>query len=99
MSYRHLPLQCECGEVPDRILEVGFSADHELVVHFWCSDCCRAVYVSKPLTECWRECPEPELTPELQAVHSAETRDADTRFLESLGIRYLDESPPLSTAG
>jgi len=87
MSYRHLRLACECGEVPDRILEVGFTADHEMVIHFWCSACHRSVYLSKSLSECWRDCPEPEAVPQLRAAHAAETSAADAKFLQSLGIR------------
>jgi hypothetical protein len=90
MSYRHLPLLCECGEVPDRILEVGFTADHELVVHFWCAECHRAVHLSKPLTECWRECPEPEPVPQFQLAQAEEATDSDAKFLQSLGISCLD---------
>ena len=92
MSYRHLPLTCDCGEVPDRILEVGFTTEHELVVHFWCSECHRAVYVSKPLTDCWRACPEPEMESKHQAACAREAAAADARFLQSLGIACLEES-------
>jgi hypothetical protein len=91
MSYRHLSLTCECGEVPDRILEVGFTAQHELVVHYWCSECRRAVGFSKPLTDCWRDCPEPEVVPELPAPQALETA-ADAKFLQSIGIRCLEEN-------
>ena len=92
MSYRHLPLTCHCGEAPERILEVGFTAEHELVVHFWCSECRRAVYVSKPLTDCWRSCPAPDAEPKHQAARAREAAAADARFLRSLGIACLEES-------
>jgi len=88
MSYRHLPLTCECGEVPERILEIGLTAEHELVVHYWCSVCHRAVCVSKPLTDCWRECPEPDATPRLLAALPAAPTAADAEFLQSMGISY-----------
>jgi hypothetical protein len=92
MSYRHLPLTCECGEVPARILEIGFTAEHELVIHYWCSKCNRVVCVSKPLNECWRECPPrgfPQSVPRIAAPtglveHTAE----DARFLQSIGITF-----------
>jgi len=80
MSYRALPLTCFCGEVPDRILEVGFTSDHSMVVHFWCSACSRVLFVSKPLSECQAECPE--AGEEETRLETAE----DTRFLESMGI-------------
>jgi len=88
MNYRHLPLQCRCGEVPDHIDEVGFTDAHELVVHWWCSNCRRVVYVSKPLAECWRECPLPEQSLEqrlmtLECGYGPE----DTDFLRSVGVR------------
>lgn len=57
MNYKHLSLRCDCGEVPERLVEVGFSDDHHLVVHWWCEKCERIVYTTKPLTECWLECP------------------------------------------
>ena len=75
MSYRHLPMSCEAGHTPSRIVEVGFTDDHELVVHFWCEECNRVVYVSKPLSDCWRDCPGPEAI-------------SDAQFLQSLGIRF-----------
>lgn len=78
MSYRHLPLRCACGQTPDRIVEVGFTDDHELVIHWWCSECNRVVCASKPLTECWKECPKPEIVD-------------DVRFLQRIGVRFPDE--------
>jgi len=86
MSYRHLPLCCACGQTPDRIVEVGFSDEHELVIHWWCSECERVRSVSKPLTECWQDCPAPDAAPARAFDPVAE----DARFLESIGIRYLE---------
>jgi len=88
MSYRHLPLTCECGEVPDRILEVGLSDVHELVIHFWCAECRRSVCLTKPLTECWQECPPPETRQAAQVALVHTNSEADARFLRALGIRY-----------
>jgi hypothetical protein len=91
MSYRHLPLTCECGEVPARILEIGFTAEHELVIHYWCSACHRVVCVSKPFTECWRECPQPEVLQRAPRL-ATQTRTAesaeDSRFLQSIGVTF-----------
>ena len=81
MSYRPLPISCYCGEVPDRILEVGFTSDRHMVVHFWCSSCSRVLFVSHTLDECAEQCPEPETTP-----NPFDHADEDARFLNSLGI-------------
>jgi hypothetical protein len=80
MGYRALPLTCFCGEAPDRILEVGFTSQRDMVVHFWCSACNRVLFITKPLEECLAECPEAE--EEDTRLTAAE----DARFLESLGI-------------
>jgi hypothetical protein len=82
MSYRPLPLSCLCGEIPDRILEVGFTSDHHLVVHYWCSSCSRVLFVSRTLDECAEACPAPDTG---EMLH----QDAeDARFLQSLGIAF-----------
>jgi hypothetical protein len=91
MSYRHLDLCCGCGEPPDRIDEVGFTDEHELVIHWWCLRCRKVVYVSKPLSECWRDCPKPDVGKE--AAESA-YRSADARFLQSIGARFPDDDNP-----
>ena len=76
MSYRPLPLSCYCGEVPDRILEVGFTSDRNMVIHFWCSSCSRVLFVSKSLEECAQYCPAPDDTA-IPLDHAGE----DARFL------------------
>ena len=88
MNYRHLSLHCHCGEIPDRIAEVGFTDDHTLVIHWWCSTCQKVVFISKPLTDCWRECPSPShcierVVPESFTGYQQE--DAD--FLRSIGVQ------------
>jgi hypothetical protein len=90
MNYRHLPMRCECGEIPDHINEVGFSDDHQLVIHWWCSRCKRLVSLSKPLAECWRDCPSPEesLEARLESMAGpAEPAFSDLEFLRSVGVR------------
>jgi hypothetical protein len=93
MNYRHLPLQCKCGEVPDHISEVGFSNDRHLVIHWWCPQCRKLVYISKPLVECWRDCPgtDDSLDARLEALDAAaDARDSllsDLEFLRSVGVR------------
>jgi len=81
MSYRPLPLTCFCGEVPDRILEVGFTSDHHMVIHYWCSSCKRVLFVSHTLAECEERCPPPS-EGSLECNQAAD----DARFLQSLGI-------------
>lgn len=90
MNYRHISLCCQCGKVPESIDEVGFSDEHELVVHWWCTECKRVVYVAKPLAECWRDCPtaESSLDAALQKLDAHADYDAeDAKFLHSLGVR------------
>jgi hypothetical protein len=76
MSYRHFSLSCRCGKAPARIEEVGVTDDHELVIHWWCDDCRKLVWASKPLSDCWRECPKTEDGPKF-----------DAEFLHSIGVR------------
>ena len=82
MNYRPLSLACYCGEVPDRILEVGFTSDRHMVVHFWCSSCNRVLFVSHTMEECEAHCPPPE-----EAATPAGSPEDDARFLQSIGIR------------
>jgi hypothetical protein len=94
MNYRHLPLKCQCGEVPDHITEVGFSDDHQLVIHWFCSTCRKLVYVVKPLVDCWRECPSTEnsLEARLEVLETASDEKSrsfsfDLQFLRSVGVK------------
>jgi hypothetical protein len=84
MNYRPIPLSCYCGEAPDRILEVGFTSDRHMVIHFWCSSCSRVLFLSRTLDECEAACPPPD-----KAARSREAAD-DTRFLQSIGISMSD---------
>ena len=81
MNYRALPLACYCGERPDRILEVGFTSEKTMVVHYWCSACSRVMFVSKALAECIEDCPTPRAEDAPPQVVSD-----DLRFLQSMGI-------------
>jgi len=78
MNYRAMPLECYCGKAPDQILEVGFTSDRHMVVHYWCSSCNRVVFLSRTLEECRELCPQPDVD------ISAAAEDA--RFLATLGI-------------
>ena len=71
---------CYCGQQPDRILEIGFTSDRNLVVHFWCSACNRVLFISEPLEELTQACPPPDVEADTQCAAE------DARFLHSLGI-------------
>jgi hypothetical protein len=89
MNYRHIPLECLCGQVPDRIAEVGLTDDHMLIIHWWCTHCKKVVYVSKPLTDCWRECPSASgsLDSVLPLVNGDGYGEQDAQFLRSIGVQ------------
>ena len=89
MNYRHLSLHCHCGEIPDRIAEVGFTDDHNLVIHWWCTKCQKVVYVAKSLTDCWRECPSPSasLDRALPKLNCDAYEQQDAEFLRSIGVQ------------
>jgi hypothetical protein len=80
MGYRAMQLACYCGQAPDRILEVGFTSDRHMVVHFWCASCSRVLFISYSLHECGQACPLPDA--EAETLSAAE----DARFLQRLGI-------------
>ena len=88
MNYRHLALRCGCGELPQNLAEVGFSDDHQLVVHWWCERCHRLVYATKPLADCWRDCPSPEesLERRLEELDRLGYASGDACFLRSVGV-------------
>ena len=79
MNYRAMPLECYCGQAPEQILEVGFTSDHHLVIHYWCSACNRVIFASRTLEECRDACPLPD-------ENSLKAAAEDVRFLQSLGI-------------
>jgi len=80
MGYRAMQFACCCGDPPERILEIGFTSDGRMVVHFWCSACRRVFYVAQSLEECWQEFPPPDTWAD--SLLAAD----DERFLQSLGI-------------
>ncbi len=91
MNYKHLPVYCRCGDTPECIDEVGFTDDHQLVIHWWCSRCQRVGWLAKPLAECWRECPPPgdSLERRLEQLYEMglASDPEDARFLKSLGVK------------
>ena len=86
ISYQTLKFACECGKVPKWLAHIGLTSNHHLVVHWRCTQCRRQMYVVKPLSECWGQCPDHDPSPE----HD-EADVLDLRFLRSLKIKYPDE--------
>ena len=80
MGYRAMQFACHCGQPPDQILEIGFTSEGGLVVHFWCSGCQRVSYICQSLDECRQKCPPPDSRAD--SLSAA----ADAGFLRSLGI-------------
>lgn len=90
MTYRTLTVQCHCGRQSASIKEVGFTSDHQLVLHWRCPECKTYVYGLKPLSECFDICP-PEAAEETKASHSEQTiEEMDAQFLQALGVRFPD---------
>ena len=93
MRFRQFALSCECGLVPTRIRQVGLSTEHQLVIHWWCIGCRKAMYVVKDLAECWEECPkpaDPDIVP--APAYDLERQRTDAKFLRSMGICFPGES-------
>jgi hypothetical protein len=80
MDYRAMHFACYCGQTPDRILEIGFTSERHMVVHFWCAACNRVLFISRTLDECAQLCPPLDTETETQSASE------DARFLQSLGI-------------
>jgi hypothetical protein len=91
MWFLKLSLYCTCGRAASRIKHVGLTADHQLVVGWWCSPCKRNVYVLKALSDCWRDCPKP-----MHRRHAVAPKriasDPDARFLHRLGVKFPKEA-------
>jgi hypothetical protein len=92
MKFRQFSLCCECGLIPARIRQVGLSTDHQLVIHWWCMGCRKAMFVVKDLAECWEECPKPEELGIITApAGRSEPQPGDVSFLHRLGICFPGE--------
>lgn len=81
--------------MPARIKQVGLSPEHQLVIHWWCMRCRKAMYVVKDLSECWEESPSHEelaasASPQVPCGH--DRQQGDEGFLHSMGIRFLTEN-------
>jgi len=93
MKFRQFALACECGLVPTRIRQVGLSTEHQLVIHWWCMGCRKAMYVVKDLAECWEECPKPEDSDTVPApLYDTEKEKGDAQFLQQMGICFPTEN-------
>lgn len=93
MKFRQFALCCECGLIPTRIRQVGLSTEHQLVIHWWCMGCRKAMYVVKDLAECWEECPQaadPDIVP--APAYDLERQRGDANFLRRMGICFPGES-------
>lgn len=88
MRYQTLALHCECGMPTKRIREVGFTADHQLILHWLCAHCKRHVYAVKSLAECWRDCPSREALRQSSDADTPASRETDANFLRALGIEW-----------
>ena len=82
MVYKALVSTCECGRPAPSIKEVILTSDRQLMLRWLCPDCQKMVHAFKPLSDCWRECPQ-EATAARQTGHSGE----DRQFLASIGIQ------------
>jgi len=93
MKFRPFPLSCECGLVPARIKQVGLSADRQLVIHWWCLRCRKAIYVVKDLRQCLEESTGAEAPAACAEISTQPLPPGgDARFLESMGIRFLPDA-------
>ena len=91
MKFLQLSFSCACGRPASRVRQVGLTADHQLVIHWRCSQCRRYVYVLKALSDCWGDCPKPEHVREI-LESSSDHVGPDERFLHSLGVRFPEET-------
>ena len=92
MQYRALSFSCECGRAPLRITQVGLTADHQLLIQWWCAGCKKMVHATKSLAGCWRDCPTTVSTAS-SAIEDGEfdPGSEDARFLQSLGVKLPED--------
>jgi hypothetical protein len=91
MGHQPLVLCCTCGHGPALIQGVGLTASHQLRITWHCAACGKEVFLLKPLSDCWRECPSADSLEEGEAAASQRPADWncddwDAEFLKSLGI-------------
>ena len=90
MTYRTLTLQCHCGRQSANIKEVGFTSDHQLVLHWRCPECKSYVYGLKPLSACFDVCPADAEEETKTDLSEQAIEEMDARFLQELGVRLPD---------
>jgi hypothetical protein len=87
MRSQGLSFLCKCGRRPFRITEVGLTSDHQLLVLWWCVGCRKMVGVTKPLSECWRDCPKHAPSGRMMVEGDIYTGE-DARFLAAIGVKF-----------
>ena len=89
MEFNKLVCVCACGRPSARIREVGLTSEHELAIGWWCMGCKREVFLVKPLSDCWRECPTSSNEDEIGEIGGVSAYDA--QFIRSMGIQFPEE--------
>jgi len=85
MRFKPISLRCECGGcLPARITKVGFTAQQELVIRWWCPICKRRHDTVRSLRDCLHGLPATE--DELEVCQANDMCASDVRFLHSLGV-------------
>lgn len=92
MRYRALSFSCECGRAPLRITQAGLTEDHQLLIRWWCAVCRKMESATKPLNECWKDCPTTASTASM-VIEDAEfdPGSEDAQFLHSLGVKLPED--------
>ena len=68
------------------------TADHQLLVRWWCIECKKMVHATKRLSECWRDCPKPNIAETILTDDGEfDVGEEDSKFLAALGVK-LPES-------
>ena len=86
MNVEPVSMSCECGRLASAVTQVGLTDDHQLVFHWDCAACGQPVYMFKSLSDCWRECPPREDTPESEFPGGSNIEAEDPAFLGTMGI-------------
>ena len=92
MRYQPLLLFCKCGHPATAITEAGLTRDHQVVFHWWCDACGKAVFLYKGLAECWKECPRQEPLSAPITERALKTGADDSAFLCRMGIAPPDDA-------
>jgi hypothetical protein len=90
MRFQGLSFRCKCGRRPFRITEVGLTSDHQLLVLWWCVGCRKMAGITKPLSECWRECPK-HATSKRTMIEGDGYAGTDADFLAAIGVIFPED--------